>query len=185
MSKFVTSSLASMKVYQGNKSILFKTLFLSKENLWRAPRPHWTAWTTWTARTHRMLGLVGTVWCMNNIMCWKIRVRIASARNVCDSEHSRVQFHCTGWFISVEFPLCLFFISLLFYSSSINSLHSMYVCYPFASRAHRGQTRSHCFSYCDAYFNIMSLEYLDWPDCVEQGECSKTGSHCPDQNLFY
>ena len=33
--------------------------------------------------------------------CWKIRVRIASARNVCDSEHcdSRPQFHCTGPFI--------------------------------------------------------------------------------------
>jgi len=30
------------------------------------------------------------------LLCWKIRVRIASACNVCDSEYSCAQFHFTG-----------------------------------------------------------------------------------------
>jgi len=41
-------------------------------------------------------------WCVNSFMllnCWKIKVRIVSARNICDPEHSRAQFHCTGGFI--------------------------------------------------------------------------------------
>ena len=68
--------------------------------------------------------------------CWNIKVRIASARNVCDTEHSRGTFH--SWY---NFrPFCLLF-SFSFYSISISSLHSMHVHYPFASRAHRGQTR--------------------------------------------
>ena len=65
MLKFVCSSLTSMEMYQRNKSIVFKTLFLLKENLWRTPGPHWT---TWTAQTSRTLGLAGTIWHMNSIM---------------------------------------------------------------------------------------------------------------------
>jgi len=78
---------------------------------------------------------------INHSRCWNIKVRIASARNVCDSEHNRGQFHCTGWFIPGEFPPILFSFLISFYSSSISSLHLVYVHYPFASRARRGQMR--------------------------------------------
>jgi len=47
-----------------------------------------------------------------NACCWNIRVRIASARNVCNSEHSRAQFHCTGPFIPGIISAHIVFISL-------------------------------------------------------------------------
>ena len=39
-----------------NERTNVEVLFLLKENLWRAPGPHWTVWTVWTAWT------VWTVW---------------------------------------------------------------------------------------------------------------------------
>ena len=52
--------------------------------------------------------------------------------------------------------------SLSFYSSGISSLNSMYLHYPFASRAHRGQTRIYSFLWLRRLFQQTFL-LLGWP----------------------
>ena len=83
-------------------------------------------------------------------------MRIASTRNVCDSEHSYGQFHCTGWFIPGKFPPILFSFIISFYSSNISNLHLMYVLYPFASRAHQGQTRIYSYFLIATFISTLS-----------------------------
>ena len=50
--------------------------------------------------------------------------------------------------------------SLSFYSSSISSLHFMYVLHPFASRAHRGQTRIYSLFVIATFISTLLISLL-------------------------